>query len=65
MRKRGLAFAVGRDVTARILYPAPGSKEKAADDQTLVVQLIIAGKYRVLLVSDSGPETESVLLTPA
>ena len=36
-------------------------KRKAADDQTLVVQFIIAGKYRVLLVSDSGPETESSL----
>ena len=32
----------------------PGSKAKAADDQTLVVQLIIAGKHRVLLVSDGG-----------
>jgi competence protein ComEC len=60
--KQGFAFAAGRDVTARILYPTPGSKAKAADDQTLVVQLIIGGKHRVLLVSDSGQETESVLL---
>ena len=59
--KEGFGFAIGREVTSRILYPAPGSKEKAADDQTLVVQFIIARKYRVLLVSDSGPETESVL----
>ena len=58
----GFGFAVGREVTARILYPASGAEEKAADDQTLVVQFIIAGKYRVLLVSDSGPETESLLL---
>ena len=65
MRNEGFGFAVGHKVTARILYPAPGSKAKAADDQTLVVQLSIAGKYRVLLVSDSGPETESVALTPA
>jgi len=57
----GFGFAVGREVTARILYPPPGSTEKAADDQTLVVQLIIAGKYRVLIVSDSGPKTESLL----
>jgi len=60
--EEGFSFAVGREVTARILYPAAGFKEKAADDQTLVVQLIIAGKHRVLLVSDSGPETESLLL---
>ena len=57
----GFGFAIGRGVTSRILYPAPDSKEKAADDQTLVVQFIIARKYRVLLVSDSGPETESLL----
>jgi ComEC/Rec2-related protein len=60
--EKGVGFAVGREVTARILYPVPGSRAKAADDQTLVVQFIIAGKYRVLLVSDSGPETESLLL---
>jgi competence protein ComEC len=60
--KQGFAFAAGRDVTARILYPTAGSKAKAADDQTLVVQLIIGGKHRVLLVSDSGQETESALL---
>lgn len=62
MAERGLAFAVGRDVTARILYPAPGYKADAADDQTLIVQLIIGGKHRVLLVSDSGQKTESTLL---
>ena len=60
--KDGFAFAIGRDVTARILYPIPGSKVNAADDQTLVTQLIIAGKHRVLLLSDSGRKTESALL---
>ena len=63
--EQGFAFAVGRDVTARILYPTPGSKVKAADDQALVVQLIIAGKHRVLLVSDSGPANRELLLAPA
>ncbi len=59
--EQGFAFAVGHNVTARILYPTPGSKGKAADDQTLVVQLSIAGRHRVLLVSDSGEKTERLL----
>ena len=63
----GFAFAIGHDMTVRILYPAPASasaasKTNAADDQALVMQLVIAGKYRVLLVSDSGRKTESALL---
>jgi competence protein ComEC len=59
---QGSEFTIGREVTARVLHPPPGLVAKAADDQALVVQLVIAGKYRVLLVSDSGPETERVLL---
>ena len=61
LRKRGLASRSAARLRPGSSFPAPGSKEKAADDQTLVVQFIIARKYRVLLVSDSGPETESVL----
>ncbi len=48
-------------MTAHVLYPI-GFKAKAADDQTLVVQLIIEKKFRVLLVSDSGLTTENALL---
>jgi competence protein ComEC len=59
---RGSEFTIGRDVTAHVLHPPPGFVAKAADDQALVVQLLIAKKYRVLLVSDSGPETEARLL---
>ena len=62
LRKQWFCLCVGRDVMARILYPAPGSEARAADDHALVVQLIIAGKHRVLLVSDSGQETEKALL---
>jgi competence protein ComEC len=62
MAARGREFTIGRDVTARILYPAAGFRAKAADDQALVVQLIIAGKHRVLLISDSGQITENALL---
>ncbi len=56
------ALKISREVTARVLFPPAGLKTKAADDQALVVQLLIAGKHRVLLVSDSGPETERALL---
>ena len=59
---QGREFRISRDVTARILHPPAGLKAKAADDQALVVQLVIAGKHRVLLVSDSGRQTESALL---
>ncbi|MEO5719563.1 MAG: ComEC/Rec2 family competence protein [Chthoniobacterales bacterium] len=59
---RNHAFTIGPEMTARILYPPVGWKAKAADDQALVLQLIIAGKYRVLLVSDSGAQTERALL---
>ena len=59
---QGDVFALSRRVTARILYPVAGYKAKAADDQALVVQLVIDGKFRALLVSDSGLETEKDLL---
>ncbi len=59
---RGRVFTLGREVRARVLYPPAGWKAKAADDQALVVQLTIAGKHRVLLLSDSGPSTERALL---
>ncbi len=58
---RGKFFQLSRNVTARVLYPVAGFQAKAADDQTLVVQLIIDDKFRVLLVSDSGRRTEESL----
>ena len=59
---RGDLFPLSGNVMARILYPAAGFKAKAADDQALVVQLVIDGKFRVLLTSDGGLRTESALL---
>ncbi|MGI8955913.1 MAG: ComEC/Rec2 family competence protein, partial [Chthoniobacterales bacterium] len=59
---QGGTFQIGSEVTARVLYPPLALKAKAADDQALVVQLVIAGKHRVLLVSDSGAPTERALL---
>jgi beta-lactamase superfamily II metal-dependent hydrolase len=58
----GDVFTLCRRVTARILYPPTNIRTKAADDQALVVQLVIEGKHRVLLVSDSGEATERALL---
>ena len=60
--KRGDLFTCSPRVCARILYPVAGLKAKAADDQTLVVQLVIDNRWRVLLVSDSGLKTEEALL---
>jgi competence protein ComEC len=57
----GTIFPLSKNVTAHVLYPI-GFKAKAADDQTLVVQLIIEKKFRVLLLSDSGSTTENALL---
>ncbi len=59
---QGREVTISRNVTARVLFPPAGLKTKAADDQALVVQLLIAGKHRVLLVSDCGLETERALL---
>jgi competence protein ComEC len=55
-------LALSRNVAAHILYPDAGFAARAADDEALVVQLIIDGKFRVLLVSDSGEATERQLL---
>ncbi|HEY1583103.1 MAG TPA: ComEC/Rec2 family competence protein [Chthoniobacterales bacterium] len=60
---RGAQFTLSPRVRARILHPEAGMKANAADDQTLVVQLLIDEKWRVLLVSDSGLATEKALLT--
>jgi competence protein ComEC len=49
-------------VTARILFPLPDSRARIADDQALVVQLVLSGNARVLLLSDSGEATERALL---
>ena len=60
---RGDSFALSPLVMAHILHPVAGVRTRVADDQALVVQLVIEGKYRVLLISDSGPATEQALLS--
>lgn len=58
----GDEFRLSPDVTARILFPLPDFRARMADDQALVVQLILPGSARVLLMSDSGEATERALL---
>lgn len=58
----GDEFRVAPDVTARVLFPLPNSRPRMADDQALVVQLVLPGSARVLLMSDSGETTERALL---
>lgn len=55
-------FRFSPGISARVLYPPPHLNSKAADDEALVVQLLIEGKHRVLLLSDSGLPTERWLL---
>jgi competence protein ComEC len=55
-------FRLSKNVTARVLFPAKGFQAKTADDQALVVQLLIDKAPRVLFVSDSGLATEQKLL---
>ena len=58
----GDELTLSREVTGRILFPPHDFQAKSADDQALVVQLVIAGNSRVLLMSDSGDTTERSLL---
>jgi competence protein ComEC len=58
----GDEFKLAREITARVLFPPAVFRGDRADDQALVVQLFVAGKSRALLMSDSGAETERVLL---
>jgi competence protein ComEC len=46
----------------RVLFPPEGFQAKIADDQALVVQLLIDKQPRVLFVSDNGTATEDKLL---
>ncbi len=59
----GDQFTIARNVAARVLFPPANFQTERADDQALVVELSIAGRRRVLLMSDSGEPTEKFLLT--
>ncbi len=59
----GARFDVGPGVTAKVLFPPREIAAASADDETLVIQLFVAPAVRILVVSDSGYETENALLT--
>jgi competence protein ComEC len=58
----GDEFKLSRETTARVLFPPQVFEGGRADDQALVLQLIVSGKSRALLMSDSSAATERVLL---
>jgi ComEC/Rec2-related protein len=58
----GDEFKLSREITARVLFPPAVFEGDRADDQALVLQLIVSGTSRALLMSDSGVVTERVLL---
>jgi competence protein ComEC len=58
----GDELTLSRDVQARVLFPPANFKAERADDQALVVELVVSGKPQVLLMSDSGENTERILL---
>jgi competence protein ComEC len=60
--RAGDEFELSRDVIARILFPPSDFSANRADDQALVMQLLVFGKPRVLLMSDSGEAPENILL---
>ncbi|MEO6872116.1 MAG: hypothetical protein ABI233_07840 [Chthoniobacterales bacterium] len=59
---RGDSFRLSPEVTAQVLFPPAAFDAKAADDKALVIRLEIAGKFHVLLLSDTGQKTEEKLL---
>jgi len=60
--RAGDEFKISRDVAARVLFPPGNFQGERADDQALVVELLVAGRRRVLLMSDSGEATENFLV---
>jgi ComEC/Rec2-related protein len=58
----GEDVALSQCVLAKILHPPPGFAATTGDDQALVIQLTIEPSTKVLLLSDSGYETENALI---
>ncbi|PYI80060.1 MAG: hypothetical protein DMF05_07670, partial [Verrucomicrobia bacterium] len=56
-------FHFSRDAVADVLFPPRGFAGATADDQALVIRLLIPPETFVLFTSDSGAETERALLS--
>ena len=61
----GDEFQISKRVIARVLFPPREFRGRIADDQALVLQVILPRNTRVLLMSDSGDATERALLEQA
>jgi beta-lactamase superfamily II metal-dependent hydrolase len=59
----GDGFRLSRETTAHVLFPPRVFLANITDDQTYVIQLVVAPSTSILLMSDSGEKTESALLT--
>ena len=57
----GDRFRAGRETTVTILHPGPNDQARNADDQSMVAR-IDQGPFRILLMSDSGANTEAALV---
>lgn len=55
-------LSFGNSVKARFLFPPPNFQTANTDDKTIVLQIEVAQRWRILLMSDSGLETEPALL---
>ena len=60
--RAGDAFEISPAVTARVLFPPENFQGDRADDQALVIEIRIAGRRRVLLMSDSGEAAENFVV---
>jgi ComEC/Rec2-related protein len=58
----GESFRLSREVTAHVLFPPRVLLAKISDDQTYLIQLVVAPSTSILFMSDSGQETENALL---
>jgi competence protein ComEC len=54
---------LSREATAHVLFPPRVFLANITDDQTYVIQLVVAPSTSILLMSDSGEKTERALLT--
>ena len=59
----GDGFRLSRETTAHVLFPPRVFLANITDDQTYVIQLVVAPSTSILLMSDSGEKTERALLT--
>jgi len=57
----GENIAISPDASARVFFLHSGLGGTTADDQVMVVQLMVAPSTRVLMMFDSGYETEKAL----